>query len=330
MIRAAIKKHPVVAYYILAFSIVLLVVTYWNISAVIYQQLQGKPLDLFALVYRTYEELGYDYINLVATLHIFVHYPLIIPALCFGLAPTIAAFIVVSVSSGAKGCKVLISRLRPFGKSTSKKDIAICYGTITLVTFLLFAVFLYAQTFTAEASQIERSHRILGLDSVFAFFAAFLVGALLDEGGLLEELGWRGYLLPLLVDKLRNPLLASIAIGALWAAWHLPREITLLFTEEGNFIRFLLKQLEVFSSGIAVSIIITFFVIKAGGSVLPAIMIHGLANFLNKTFYSEDMPTLINAFSFHTTVEVLLAIIVVCVAGSQLGMRDKPALWRNE
>ena len=40
-----------------------------------------------------------------------------------------------------------------------------------------------------------------------------------------EELGWRGYALPKLLEK-RSPLIASLIIGVLWGAWHLPGIVT--------------------------------------------------------------------------------------------------------
>jgi len=39
--------------------------------------------------------------------------------------------------------------------------------------------------------------------------------------GAWEELGWRGYALPRLLEKFA-PLLASFGLGALWAVWHIP------------------------------------------------------------------------------------------------------------
>lgn len=325
MLRRLIRQYPLLSYYLLAFGIVMLVVGYWQASAWVYEQRHGEALDLFALVYRTYEELGYEYINFVATLHIYLVYPLLIPSICFGLAPTISAFSVQAVLYGREGCRALLRRLLPFGNGASKKDIGMCYGLITVGTFLLYAIFLTAQSYTGGAAEIERARQILGLYSPLAFISAFLVGALLDEGGLLEELGWRGFALPLLIERLANPLLASVYIGLLWAAWHLPREVSLLVSGKYEFLYFFLKQIDTFASGVSVSVVMTYFFCLSGGSVVPAIMIHGLTNFFAKTFYYDGMPLLFGAFRFQTFIEIFLALLIVCIHGAQLGSRAEKA-----
>jgi membrane protease YdiL (CAAX protease family) len=43
--------------------------------------------------------------------------------------------------------------------------------------------------------------------------------------GLGEELGWRGFALPRLQDRF-NPVVASLIVGLLWWAWHLPDALT--------------------------------------------------------------------------------------------------------
>src|SRR5436189_294520 len=40
-----------------------------------------------------------------------------------------------------------------------------------------------------------------------------------------EELGWRGFVLPRLL-KGRSPLMASLILGAIWSAWHIPVVLT--------------------------------------------------------------------------------------------------------
>ena len=58
-----------------------------------------------------------------------------------------------------------------------------------------------------------------GLIQLALLFAIFLVVPIAAPLG--EELGWRGFALPRLLAG-RSVLLASLILGVLWAAWHLP------------------------------------------------------------------------------------------------------------
>jgi len=49
-------------------------------------------------------------------------------------------------------------------------------------------------------------------------FGVQVVGVI---AGAWEELGWRGYALPRLLKRF-SPLVASLGVGVLWAAWHIP------------------------------------------------------------------------------------------------------------
>jgi membrane protease YdiL (CAAX protease family) len=48
-----------------------------------------------------------------------------------------------------------------------------------------------------------------------------LINSLLYFTGIAEELGWRGYLLPRLLED-RSPLAASTVMGLVWWVWHAP------------------------------------------------------------------------------------------------------------
>lgn len=62
-------------------------------------------------------------------------------------------------------------------------------------------------------------YRHEGAGGVGLLAVAFLYGALLGGGN--EELGWRGFMLPTLQERL-SPLAASLVIGVFWSLWHLP------------------------------------------------------------------------------------------------------------
>jgi membrane protease YdiL (CAAX protease family) len=57
------------------------------------------------------------------------------------------------------------------------------------------------------------------LPSIWIFPPYFLIMVLL--GGGQEELGWRGYILDPLEERL-GPWLANLVLGVIWATWHLP------------------------------------------------------------------------------------------------------------
>jgi uncharacterized protein len=64
-----------------------------------------------------------------------------------------------------------------------------------------------------------------GVSVVLVFAATLLFG-----GPLGEEVGWRGWLLPVLVHT-RSPLVASLGVGLVWAAWHLPLHLRGLYDQ---------------------------------------------------------------------------------------------------
>ena len=76
-----------------------------------------------------------------------------------------------------------------------------------------------------------------------------------------EELGWRGYALPKLLET-RSPLVASLIIGVLWGLWHLP---TFFIAGTPQFNHPILAFLVLTT---AYSILLSWVVLQTGGSVL--------------------------------------------------------------
>lgn len=104
--------------------------------------------------------------------------------------------------------------------------------------------------------------------------ASAIVGTLLLDVWMFllsEEPAWRGFALPRLEQRM-PPLAASIVLGAVWAAWHLP-----LFFIDGSF------QSAVPFVGFALSTIATAVTIgwifhRARGSVLVAAVFHAVTD----------------------------------------------------
>lgn len=60
--------------------------------------------------------------------------------------------------------------------------------------------------------QVDFLPPLAPISAVLLWLATFRLG---------EELGWRGFALPRLLQHM-GPIRASLTLGALWALWHLP------------------------------------------------------------------------------------------------------------
>jgi membrane protease YdiL (CAAX protease family) len=134
----------------------------------------------------------------------------------------------------------------------------------------------------------------------------FLVLALTD--GLGEEAGWRGYALPRLLAR-HGALAASLALGLIWALWHLP-----LFWTEGA----VLYQRPVWLPFVelpAEAVIYTWIFEHTRGSALLAVLLHASSNLfaLPQAVVGGDL-----GLSFlGAAAEWLLALVVVATFGTR-------------
>jgi membrane protease YdiL (CAAX protease family) len=127
------------------------------------------------------------------------------------------------------------------------------------------------------------------------FYPALAAGILRDPGPLGEEFGWRGFALPRLLET-QTFLRANLIIGFFWAVWHLP-----------TFFIPALPQAELsiplfFVSTMALAIIAGWITRAAQGRLLPAILLHAVANAA-----ARHLPTsqLTNAIA-HVVIAALL------------------------
>jgi uncharacterized protein len=98
------------------------------------------------------------------------------------------------------------------------------------------------------------------------FFLVLLVG-----GPLGEELGWRGYALPAMQERL-SWRCASLALGVIWGLWHLPLFFIASSSQSnGSMVAFFILI-------IATSVFYTWLYNRSEGSVLPAMLLHTASN----------------------------------------------------
>ena len=170
---------------------------------------------------------------------------------------------------------------------------------------------------------------LTALGSPFIYLFAMAWGTV--WGGGQEDLGWRGFMLPILQDSY-SALVSSAIVGVTWATWHLPLFLNATTTHGGWPLS---QQLLWMVSILAGSILWTWMYNSTGGSVLAVAVFHAGINAMG-IFHPADQEALIpngapdpwlNLLAEVTGAVplVLAAILVVVVYGSnRLADRDPP------
>jgi uncharacterized protein len=184
-----------------------------------------------------------------------------LPAL-FG--PAFAAIIVVVITQGKTGLKDLLSRLVRW--RVGARWYAIALGLPTVLALTTAGV----QLLLGGPAAIQFG----GLSVLNIVLFVFVVG---------EELGWRGYALPRLLAT-KTALVASLILGVLWGAWHLPTFFVPGAPQYGlPFSAFVILT-------VAYSILFTWIYIHTRGSVLISTLLHGSINFSQGFFLGGMDP----------------------------------------
>ncbi|WP_395398855.1 CPBP family intramembrane glutamic endopeptidase [Arthrobacter sp. UC242_113] len=124
--------------------------------------------------------------------------------------------------------------------------------------------------------------------------------------GLFEELGWRGYALPLL-QRDRPALSAALLLGLVWAAWHLP-ELLSDPTGQRPPLPFLLMVL-------AQSVLLAWLY-NSSGSVPICMVFHAAFNTFGALVFPAMLgPDYLTLWWTVALLHVLAALVVIAVAG---------------
>jgi membrane protease YdiL (CAAX protease family) len=141
--------------------------------------------------------------------------------------------------------------------------------------------------------------------SPLGFVIALVAAMFLDVGGLGEETGWRGFALPHLQSRY-GPLQGTLLLGVLWALWHIPAKPDLLLGGPFYFLQFFgIFTLRL----VALSIVMTAFFNRVGGSTLLAVMMHGLHN--DSLSLQGRLLADTDAVFFISEITLLIPIVIV-------------------
>jgi uncharacterized protein len=244
--------------------------------------------------------------------------------------PTIAAFLLCIFVIKRGSAADLLSRYKPWRGVTWQRALvswALAFGVIVILS-LLKAL---ARYYTMPEASFEWTMPDFGS----TFWTMLFATMFFDGGGLAEEGGWRGFAAPLLQSKY-SPLKASIILGVLWSAWHIPVKIAQLF---GGVAEFLIFYLDFTIFTICLTIIIMYFSNRVGGSALMGVMLHGMSNDtvrLGGTLADPDLALAAGTdgnaemisllFSFAGTLGTLaIAIVLVIISKGTLAFMPQAA-----
>lgn len=167
-------------------------------------------------------------------------------------APAILAILIVYMLKGKANLKELLYKMA-FRKTYLKWYVSafmipliICAASYTTLSMVSYHRFVLPTLCHSLETYL-----------IYLFFIVF--------GSVGEEIGWRGYMLPLLLRKY-SYLISSIIIGLFWGIWHLQFQAGCLV-----FIIYLMLTIEM-------SITMSWFCKKTNGNIVSAIIMHSSFN----------------------------------------------------
>ncbi|MGH9837185.1 MAG: lysostaphin resistance A-like protein [Blastocatellia bacterium] len=129
-----------------------------------------------------------------------------------------------------------------------------------------------------------------------------------------EEIGWRGYALPRLAERLGLPL-ASLVLGVIWACWHLPFFFIPGSDNAGQSFPVYLLAVT------ALSVTLAWLYWRTKGSLLLTMLMHAAIN--NTAGIVSSPASVTNPFSVRTTLVAWLtaALLWICAVYFLVRMR---------
>lgn len=227
--------------------------------------------------------------------------------------PFVAALITTAVYDGRTGFRTLLKRLLTWRVGIQWYLFVLLWPPVLSLATTAIAVLLGGTVPDFSQPPFVRLYslppELMGANPLmflpFVFVQQTLIGSSMGE-----EIGWRGYALPRMQNRLSS-LGASLLLGVLWGLWHLPIWLTKGHPMQETFLGWPVLGL------IATTVLFTWVYNNTKGSLLPALLFH-TSIALTGLFLS--------AAATHPLVEVALtwglAILAIAVCGSKRLSRE--------
>ncbi|MAU00267.1 MAG: hypothetical protein CL608_24265 [Anaerolineaceae bacterium] len=207
---------------------------------------------------------------------------------------SIAGVVMIAVTAGPVG-------LRQLGQRLTRWRIGWRWYALGLLPVGLYLV---ATAVANGFSSAQINLSTIGT-ALFSLHAGFFVSLFL-RGALGEELGLRGFALPYLQARM-SPFRASLIIGVLWGAWHIP---VLIGRDMLSIVAFSLLS-------VGLAMLFTWLFNGSGGSLIPVLLFHASQNW--EEGFETLFPSLVG--TEWELVSTLSLLLVGVVAGVMV--------WRN-
>jgi len=222
---------------------------------------------------------------------------------------SVAGLVAIYVQSGKAGVVDLLKRC-------VRIDVAPLWWLIAifLPLAIAFAGYLLVGALNGGVGPIEVS-------GLFAALGTPMLMAM-TTGPLGEELGWRGYLTPKLLET-QNAIVTSLFVGFVWGIWHLPLYFSSVFSTFAGGVEFTIGLM-------LTSIIMTAILRNTRGSVLLAVIYHWMMN-ISSSLVAPMLPDFdgdVRTVNIVSDLAVQLAIVMLFIAvlGKDLtGRKQRPS-----
>ncbi|MFC1720198.1 CPBP family intramembrane glutamic endopeptidase [Pseudomonadota bacterium] len=154
----------------------------------------------------------------------------------------------------------------------------------------------------------------LGDINVVKLAVIFFILPLLD-GPIGEEIGWRGFFLPLLMQR-HNAIVASLIVAVVWFLWHLPH-----YHADGMEMSGLILAKYIIYT-FALSLIHTWLFTRAQGSILIHVIFHNMANYV--VLLAFTLFPAVATVALAETAYTVAMVIVAALAGLSLWRQARP------
>ena len=228
------------------------------------------------------------------------------------MAPFIISLVMLFTSRNANLKRNFINRL------VNPKLIQLKYLPVffLLMPFAVLTSIVISLPFGGSISQFQFAKE-------FSFSSGFVPVLLsLFLAATFEELGWRGYAFDSLQSRF-NYFKASIIFGVLWSLWHFP----LLFVKDtyqyNIFQQNIWFAVNFFLSIIPLGVIISWFCIKNGKSILMTILFHFIINMSQEALAVTQVTK-----SIETVILMVVAVAIIAIDKEMFFSRNR-ILWNE-